>query len=343
MGVKSMPSENLLGVLENYDVKVKDIKNENYKVKKGVWWIQTNEGYKILKKNSIPKEKLDFIIAAIEYLCSRGVHMPEIIKSIDGKKYIELDGANYILNEAIKGENASSKTNEGLKKIIKTLAQFHKASVGFKSPKGCKPNILLGSWYHKSQKKMNQLKEFYEQEKKQNKHNEFGQIIIDVFPDFLEKMKSALADDNKLLYDKWVNDIKDVGCLVHQDFIDGNLILTSSNEIYVLDPDSIAIDLPTRDIRKILNKVMKKRGGWDLNETKNIINWYQEINPLELWQWKVLKSTIMYPHLFAGIMSKYYQRRETTWSESKYVDKLKKTIKIEKSKDDIINNFDKLF
>ncbi|GKX31257.1 hypothetical protein SH1V18_37370 [Vallitalea longa] len=335
-----MPSENLREVLDNYDIEVLGIRNENYKVKKGVWWIQTPTGNKILKKNSIPEERLDFIIAAIEYLCQKGINMPEIIESRNGKKYINLDGANYILNEAIKGKAPSSKSKEGLERIIKELAKFHVASKGFQPPVGSKPNILLGTWYEKSKKKMDKLVEYHEQEKRKSAHNEFGNMILREFPYFHKKMEYSLSADNKSLYDRWVNQVKNISYLVHQDFIDGNLIITETGKIYVLDPDSIAIELPTKDIRKFINKIMKKRGSWDLQLTKNIISWYQEVNPLEKWQWQILKSTIMYPHLFAGIMSKYYQKREETWTENKYVNKLKNIISIEKSKESIVDDFE---
>lgn len=335
-----MPTEDLIKVLNEYDIKVITIKNENYKVKKGVWWILTPEGNKILKKNSIATDRLEFIISAMDYLSSRGIFIPEIIKSKKGEKYVEIDGANYMLNQAIEGKAPSSKTEKGLERIIKELGKFHAASIGFKPPNNCKPNILLGSWEQKSRKQMNKLKEYYEAEKNKSAHEEFGQIILSQFPKFYNQMETSLIEHNNSQYDRWANDVENKGGLVHQDFIDGNLILTDTGEIYVLDPDSLAIELPIRDIRKFLNKVMKKNGGWNLNMTQNILMWYQETNPLQLWQWQVLKSTIMYPHLFAGIMGKYYQNREATWTESKYINKLREMIKIEDSKEIVIKNFE---
>ena len=75
---------------------------------------------------------------------------------------------------------------------------------------------------------------------------------------------------------------------------------------------------------------------------KDILSWYQEQYPLKSWQWEVLRPTLIYPHLFVGIMSKYYERREETWTEQKYLSRLKEMIKIEKSLDPIIDNFDRI-
>ncbi len=44
--------------------------------------------------------------------------------------------------------------------------------------------------------------------------------------------------------------------------------------------DSLTIDLPIRDMRKILNKVMKKRKKWALDVLNNMVRAYQWINPL---------------------------------------------------------------
>ena len=202
-----MIHENLKGVLDNYNIQVLNIKNENYKVKKGVWRIKTSKGNVILKKNSIANDRLNFIIAAIDYLSQRGINIPKIIKSKQGKKYISINDCNYVLTEAIAGVAPSSKNKEGLERIIKELAKFHAASRGFSPPEGCKPNILLDTWYDKSAKKMNKLKGFYEQEKIKSNHSEFENIILKVFPYFYKKMELALSTKNKSMYDRWVNEV----------------------------------------------------------------------------------------------------------------------------------------
>ena len=81
---------------------------------------------------------------------------------------------------------------------------------------------------------------------------------------------------------------------------------------------------------------------WDLTLTKQILHWYNTVNPLEPWKWQVLKESIIFPHLFVGIMSKYYEDREATWTEDRYVERLKTMIKVEKSIEPILQNFEKI-
>ena len=129
--------------------------------------------------------------------------------------------------------------------------------------------------------------------------------------------------------------------MCHQDFAAGNLILTSSG-LYVIDTDSITFDLPARDIRKLFNKIMKKSGKANSELAKKIINYYQSINPLIYDEWQVVKYDLMFPHLFLGAMSKYYNQREESWTTEKYMQRIKEMIDVEKTMAPIYDNFSSL-
>ncbi len=334
--------EDLASILKNYTIDVIDIRTESYKNKKGVWWIRTSEGYKILKKHSNSDRTLDFIIAAVEYLQSKGINIPKIIPAVNGEKYTYGDNSCYILSQAITGENPSYDNRQQLMKVVRELARFHKASAGFVPPRGCKPRIHLGSLPDTYRRKMDKLKNYYALEKALDKHDDFGAIIIKEFPHFLQRVENSINGLEGSYYMQWVKDSRETGCLCHQDFAAGNLILTNAGEIYVLDIDSITIDIPIRDIRKLLLKVNKKRSSWDMGLTRDMLAWYQEENPLEYRQWQVLKWELEYPHLFEGIMTKYYEKREETWTLAKYLKRLQEMVKVEKTIDSIIIDFDGL-
>lgn len=337
-----MEEENINLILAQYDITVTNIRNECNKGKKAVWWIKTLHGDKILKKHSCSAKMLEFILAAVEHLGNNKVKLPRIIKTKQGTKYIKGIDCCYVLSEAISGVTPNEDKPQELRMVVEQLANFHSASKNFVPPIDCKIRTHLGLQREEFQNGMTKLKNFYDIEQSKPKHSEFGQIILSSFPYFYKRMQLALAENEKSGYNKWVQEDKNINSLCHQDFTAGNLILTKSKEIFVLDIDSIAIDLPTRDIRKFLNKVMKRNGGWDLSKAKQILLWYNTVNPLEPWKWQVLKEAITFPHLFLGIMSKYYEGREATWTEDRYVERLKTMIKIEKSIDPILQNFDRI-
>ncbi len=340
--MKDAYKEDLKGVLAAYPIEVTGIRTESYKEKKGVWWIETPGGYKILKKHSNSDKTLDFIIAAVEYLQSRGIFMPRIIPAADGRKYVKSNNSCFVLSEAISGVNPSYNSREQLKRIVKELARFHRASEGFVPPKDSKPRVHIGNCPDTYRARMEKMEGYYALETGSAEHNEFGEISLEEYPRFLQRIRESIDGFEGSYYHRWSEKAQKTGCLCHQDFAAGNLLLTDAGELYVLDIDSITLDLPIRDIRKFLLKVMKKRGGWDLSLTGDMLSWYQQENALEQQQWRVLKWELMYPHLFEGIMTKYYEKREKTWTAGKYLRRLKEMVAVEKTIDPVMEGFDAL-
>lgn len=334
--------EDVAKVLNQYEIEVTGIKTESYKDKKGVWWVGTPDGYRILKKHSNSKETVEFIIAAVEYLKNRGVNIPDILKNREGNNYVYLDQHCYMLSKAIIGKNPSYSSSSELKRIVQGLADFHAASAGIIPPEGCKPRIHLGNWVENYLAGESKLIGFYREENTKKEHDAFGTVILKEFTYFLTRIEDAIRELEKSCYHQWSNEVSRTNCLCHQDFAAGNLLLTETGDLFVLDNDSITIDIPIRDIRKILNKVMKKLGGWDAGMMKTMLEWYQQRNPLDASKWKVLKADLTYPYLFEGIMRKYYEKREKTWTQDKYLNHLKEMIKIEKSLEPVLESFDTL-
>jgi len=337
-----MDDDNINSILSQYNIHVIDVEKKSDKVKKAVWWIKTTEGDKVLKKHSCSSKTLEFILSAVEHMQNGKVNLSSIIKTKSNTKYIKGVKCCYILSEAIIGNTPNEDKPEELKMIVDALANFHYASKSFLPPDDCKARIHLGVQKEEFESQMHKLKSFYDTEMSIPKHSEFGQIIITVFPYFYKRMQLAIDENEKSEYAKWAIEGKNTNCLCHQDFTASNLILTSSKEIFVLDIDSITIDLPTRDIRKFLNKIMKKKGQWDLLLTSQILQWYNALNPLEHWKWQVLKEALIFPHLFVGIMSKFYEKREVNWTEARYIERLKGMIKTEKSIEPLLQNFEKI-
>lgn len=334
--------EDLYKVLEKYSIDVISIRTESYKDKKGVWWIETPEGYKILKKHANSDRILEFIIAAVEHLQARGIRIPQIIPAYGGGKYVFVNNNCYLLSEAISGRNPVYNNPNELAAVAGGLARFHSASTGFVPPPGCKPRIHLGGWLESYRKRKDKIEAFYADESASKDHQAFGKVFLNEFPYFSERIRKSIEGLEGSYYRQWVQEVQDTGSLCHQDFAAGNLILTEDGELYVLDIDSITIDIPIRDIRKLLLKVMKKRGGWDSRLAKDILKAYQTENPLEPEQWQVLKWELLYPHLFDGIVSKYYEKREKTWTIDKYYKRLVEMVGVERSIDSIIDAFDDL-
>lgn len=329
-------------VLNNYDFEVRSVKNESFKEKKGVWWIQTPSGYKILKKVSYSEATLWYILEAVNHLTKNGICIPEIVKARDGREYTALEGSCYVISEAIEGKNPSYSSSSELSKIVAELAKFHKASAGFFPNSDLKSKRHLGIWIEDYNQQIDDMYSFYTNESFLKENESIGNLIKKEFPTFYERAKRAIEGLSGKEYKEWVESAGKTGCLCHQDFAAGNLILTPSGKLFVLDTDSLTIDIPARDIRKLLNKIMKKAGKWDLELTKRIINYYNAENPLTQSQWQVVKMDLLFPHLFIGAMNKYCYKRDKEWNSEKYFQRIKEMAEFEKTINPIIDNFHQL-
>ena len=338
--MSSAANEPLEIVLSNYDIKVLDIKNESYKEKKGVWWINTDKGMKILKKISNSEETFKFILDAVNHLINKGIHLPRVHKTRDGNDYCIIDGTCYVVTDAIKGRNPVYSSPDELSLIIGELARFHKASGGFNPANGTKPKYHLGLWVEDYTEQLEDINTFYKSEVLKNEHDAINKTILKEFPGFFERARLAIEGLKGKEYGIWVDTAEKSGCLCHQDYAAGNLIITPDGELFVLDTDSLTVDIPARDIRKLLNKIMKKAGKWDIGLTKKILDRYQSENPLSASQWKVVKLDLMFPHLFLGAVNKFYYRRDKEWSEEKYLKRIIEMSSFEKTAEPLLLDFD---
>ena len=340
--MQSIQDEPLDKALNQYNIKVLSIRNESYKEKKGVWWIQTDNGYKILKKISNSENTLKYILSAVNHLCQKGIKIPKVNKTKDGSDYSNINGTCFVLSDAENGKNPSYSSPAELKLIVQELGKFHIASEGFSPLSDTKPKIHLGIWIEDYENELEDMNKFYLQDLKNNQNGEIGKLIINEFPFFYERANNAIKGLKGQEYKNWVEKVRNSGCLCHQDFAAGNLFLDSKGNVYILDTDSLTIDIPARDIRKLLNKIMKKLGKWDLNLTKSFIEYYQTTNPLSAQEWKVVMYDLMFPHLFLGAMNKFYYKRDKEWTYQKYLKRIKEMSEFEKTLGPILENFEKI-
>lgn len=334
-------NEPLNEVLSNYDIKVSEIKNESYKDKKGVWWVYTQKDNKILKKISNSEDTLKYIVSAVRHLSQNGILIPKMNKTKSGDDYVTVNETCFILIDAVQGKNPSYSSPNELKEIVMGLAKFHKASEGFFPLTESKPKIHLGTWIEDYTEQIEDMSKFYNIELLNKEKSSIGKTIIDDFPSYYKMAQESIEGLKGTEYVKWVEKAIKKGCLCHQDFAAGNLFLKES-DLFIIDTDSITIDIPARDIRKLVNKIMKKNGKWDAELVKKIFNHYQQENPLSPSEWEVVRLDLLFPHLFIGAMNKYYYKRDKEWTNEKYLKRIKDMAGMERSKISIIDNFDSL-
>lgn len=326
-------------VISHYPVKVEKINLLTNKGKKAVWSIETDIGEVIMKKVPFDENHIEFMIHAINYLRDNGIHTPGVIKNSSGKGYVKLDDEYYVVFEAVYGRTPEYKHEDELLLIMRGMASFHQASKGIESPKAKFPSFLLLEWKKNMRSMYGNLIQYKEQRSKVKDKNEFDQLFLKHVDTFLKQCETAISMLDNPEFDKWLKETIKNKSLCHQDYAAANLAIGSDGNLYVFDMDSLTVDLPVRDIRKILNKVMKQQTAWDLQLMMKMMKAYQEIMPLTKEQYHILGADILFPHLFYGQVSKYYQHRDIKWSVEKRNLKFKEMIATELTKETVLRGF----
>lgn len=317
----------------------------NAKEKKAVWQVVTERGTFMLKKMPGPPERTAFTLAAWNYLLERDAGVPPLLKSLTGNFRVDLEGNSYILMKKVTGQNPNPEKATDREALMKALARFHKASKGFSPPPEADNGIsLIGELPQAYAKKVTDFNEFRAQASQ--RIGEFSTIYLKKYGIFQDIGEGAIQRLEQSGYAELIKNKKH-WVLCHQDFAPGNVVL-SSEKSYVYDLDSVRFDLPVRDLRKVINKVFKKKGtAWDLQAVAGMLQAYHQENPLDIREYQVLWADLEFPHLFSGIADKYYRRREREWTEAKFVSRLKEMIAAEKAKNKALAQFpsilDKLF
>ncbi|WP_066634972.1 CotS family spore coat protein [Desulfolucanica intricata] len=318
---------------EIFSLQVNKIQLIADKGKKKVWKVVSPNGIKVLKKIPVSESRARFIVSVIRHLVRQGVKIPQIITTYGGMDYyLSPKKEIYLLMEWIEGTKPDF--NMHLEYVVKAMANFHKGLYDFDIKSFVHVPDRRGTWinsYKKRQKKLLNIKLCTLE------NNEVAQLFLANLDYFLKKAYKAQRLLEQSYYSSWVLNKKI--CICHQDFIPQNLKIGDHSELYVFDLDTLVIDVPALDLRKLINNVCKSIGNWDSTLVKSIVRYYNSINPLTSREWEVVFIDLMYPHLFYSLINNYCSKPVPGCLKNLNYLRLKKAINFEQSKDEFLEEY----
>jgi spore coat-associated protein S len=323
-----------------YPFQINNVELVRLKKGRGVWRVDTDEGIMYFKKLPRKERDVKFIIAAVEYMRKKGFHFPKIYKAVNGEMYVKYEEDCYLLMEEIKGGIPDYKSSEHLKKIITELAHFHRSSKGFNKYMECSGWKKMNKWERFFQQNGPFMETFMESKsnlvKKGLNKKEWRQL-----EKTLRKIKSQDFTKGRSVYLEWAERNQKNGGLCHYDYNRWNLRLTSSNELFLLDFDTIAVDLPLTDLKNFLYSFLRIEGEAGVKYFYPMLTWYHEINPLSFEEWSVLKKWLLYPHNIVILCKRYESNEKNEDQELQFLHDLKTLLNVEMLFDDVLAKFEK--
>lgn len=332
----SADQKHLQKILDFYPFEVKDIRLQSSRSGRTIWEVDTDQGTKILKQAELKPTRMLFIADAHLHMQRKGLPITRLHRTKTGGYCLGAGNFAYVVYDKIIGNEMIYYNTNQLKLALEFAGKFYNASKGFTPATGSKTRGRLGKWHKLYRWKLQEL-EGNKQIALSNPNDPFSMMFLEHADKMLERGRKALVDLDKPEYDQWVKQVIKEKGFCQQDFTFARLV-NANQTAFMKELHSITYDLPARDIRIILNKVMKKMSVWDQDLAIHMLRSYDEVNPLTKENYQVLWTDIAFPHLFCSIAHKYYLGQKRSWSDEKYIWALQNIIAVEESKEEFLKN-----
>ncbi|MEH7380581.1 CotS family spore coat protein [Bacillus sp. JJ1533] len=331
----------LHSILTLYPFEVKKVKMISSRSGRTIWEVETDHGIKLLKQAHMDPRRMLFIAEAHSHLLEKGLPIANIHKTKKGGLCIAANGYSFVLYDKVEGKEMIYYDKEQLINIMEFIGKFHHFSKGYSPNDEAKKRSRIGKWHKLFRWKLQEL-EGNKQIALNYPNDPFSVLFLENVDKMLERGNEALQNLDNSSYKRWAEQMNTEGVFCQQDFTLARLIQVDQLA-FMKELHSITYDLPTRDIRILLNKVMKKLALWDEDLCIELLRAYDSINPLSKEQYKILWDDIAFPYLFCSIAHKYYLAQKRSWSDQKYIWALQNIISVENSKEKFLKNFDEIY
>jgi len=302
-------------LLKQWDVEAKAIEVIQSGQMALVWKVYTDDGPKCLKRIHRPKKKALFSIYAQDTLAKKGLYVPRIIETRNHRLFKQYGPFLFVLYDWIEGTPFDLNVHDDLIAMIEALAHFHEQSVGYEPPPGVPVFSKLGKWPKHYMKRCRQL-EAWKQLAKLDRDDPFSRLYLAEIDRFIEKGEEVLQQLLESYYETWVEQMKKRPSLCHQDYGTGNSLRGEDRNVWIIDLDTTAFDLPIRDVRKMMAPFLFETDEKGKTKADIVLEAYEDVRPLTKKEKKVLFIDLLFPYdLHELAVEKYIRNVPITEAE----------------------------
>ncbi|GAA0180729.1 CotS family spore coat protein [Clostridium sediminicola] len=317
-----------INVFNNYDFEVIDI----IPMRK-IFILETDKGYKILKRINYNLETYNFILKGLDYIRSNGFdRIMKINKTKDGKNFYQWKEDYYFIMDMIDGRESQFDNPIDVETNTKGIADLHIASEGFKYYNTNKN--ICGNMIENFKVKLKQMELFYNIANL-NKENEFDKTFLEIYPRIEKQMKDSIKFLEASNYYKLCSEENKI-ILCHHDLAHHNLLI-KDNETYFIDFDYAVIDLKIHDLSNFINKI-EKNNVYDFSACRKILKIYNSINNIEQNELSVMYGFLSFPKDIYDITKNYYTRLKD-WEYKTFIKRFENKIILNWSKEEFLNKY----
>lgn len=331
--IDTAEKELVLNVLTNYDFNI-----IQFTKVRSVYKVETTSGIICLKRMKRGSYKAKNGSILVRELLDNGFdNTAKYFTTKKGYNYVKKKKNIFYVTEWIDGKECDLDVIEEACNCTELLAKFHLACSGVNS-KNLAIRNNLKNWPKIFKSNLYDLEKFMKIIKNKRVKSEFDMAYYDYIESYYHRGTVALNFLNTSEYYKLSKAASEKKTICHDSFYYQNII-KKENQYYIVDLDSILIDLHVNDLGKLIRRLMYNREyQWDFFKAKKIIDSYCSINPLTNSEIEVMLALIVFPHKFWKLGKKRYLKNKN-WNEAKYVRKLSKIVHYNEMQDKFLCDY----
>lgn len=320
-------------VLHHYDVNIHNITRV-----RSVYKVESDKGNLCVKRVKRGRRKAQNGYYLVENLKKSNFHnTATYYKTFRGNYYVEHGKRIYYVTSWIDGTECDVRDiNEGIG-CVELLAKFHN-SVNSIDVSKLKLKNNLKNWpgiFYSSVLDMEKYKSYINRKVIKS---QFDHLYYDYIDMYYQRGLTALTFLNNSNYYKLSREANIRKTICHNSFYYQNII-KKQDQYYLIDLDSVMIDLQIMDLGNFIRRLMhKSEYNWDFNKAKILIEHYSTFRSVSAEELEVILSLLIFPYRFWKLGKKRYVKQKG-WSETKYLKKLNKILKYSLEEQRFIESF----
>lgn len=290
------------------------------------------------KKINYRIPELLFVNSAMEYLFNKGfTKLGRFITTQEGLPYFEYNDEIFVISNWVDGKEGDYNVKSDLNSTIKTLAELHEVSKGFKPVEGSHIRSEWGHWINKFAHRRDQLVEFKELILNKTNRTEFDNLYLQFYRYFYNNAKEAVEILKKSPYFELCEKFSTENPFCHHDMAYHNVIIDSNGVANLVDFDYCVCDLRIHDIGSLIIRNLKDF-GWEIDRASYILEQYHRLQPIDTDEIKVMQGFIHFPQDFWQVAFTYYCE-DIGRSEKESKRRLLRAIKIRKDRERFLKQY----
>jgi CotS family spore coat protein len=293
-------SKNILPYYNLQDADISMVKFKDTEKQRAVFKISIRNIHYCLKKIYFSESDLLYVYSSLEWLHRNGIHVPNLLPSINRNRFVKYNDMIFILTPWIEGIKCDFDILDHVISSAIELAKMHNRSKQFRPIIGSSKREGLEDLYLSTSKHLEQLLETYNLAFKYR--DEFSKKYIDIFDKNLELAKLSLQTASKIK-----NEYLSTS-LCHGDYVNKNIIISPSKKIWIIDFDKCKYDYCSHDLSYFMRRLLKRQNtNWNIDIALSILKSYNLNNHLTPSDIRYIISYICFPQKYWKISRDYYR------------------------------------